>query len=418
MKNLNQGFSSIYLTILILVIIFETLVLILFFNLNQALISTNITRSFQSYYLAEAGIEDALFRLTNKINFSSSYNIRIAEGTSTVEISNIIGGIRTITATGNFSNRIRKVEVIYSISSKKISFYYGAQIGDGGMIMGNGSVVEGNVFSNGSITGGGVIQNNVVVAGNGNKIEGITVGENANVHTCKNSRIYGNLTYVAGGSVINCTVEGSTKIRPNEIDPLPLPIPQSQIDKWKEDAAVGGIITNDLSISGTVNLGPVQIGTPTVPKNLIVQNGATLIMKGTIYVTGNFILNQRATLRLDNSYGSLSGVLISDGVITVENNVLISGSGQQGSYVLLLSTKSDVSNPVINIKNNSAGSVIYYANSGLIFLKNNMKAREVTGYKIQLENNAVIQYESGLENASFSSGPGGTWEVINWKEIE
>jgi hypothetical protein len=73
---------------------------------------------------------------------------------------------------------------------------------------------------------------------------------------------------------------------------------------------------------------------------------------------------------------------------------------------------------VINIRNNSAGSAIYYANSGLIYLKNNMVAREVTGYKIQIENNAEIQYESGLEEANFSSGPGGSWEIVSWREEE
>jgi hypothetical protein len=111
-------------------------------------------------------------------------------------------------------------------------------------------------------------------------------------------------------------------------------------------------------------------------------------------------------------------VIIADGVITVENNVIISGSGQPGSYVLILSTKSDTTNPVINIRNNSAGSAIYYANSGLIYLKNNMVAREVTGYKIQIENNAEIQYESGLEEANFSSGPGGSWKIVSWREGE
>jgi cytoskeletal protein CcmA (bactofilin family) len=276
----------------------------------------------------------------------------------------------------------------------------------------------GNVYSNGSVIGGGTIQNSIIVAGNGNRIEGITVGENATVFTCKNSIINGNLTYVSGGSVQNCQVKGSTSIRPNEIPPRDLPISQSQIDKWKEEAANGGVTTTDISISGTKILGPIQIGTSSNPKNLTVQNGATLIVKGTIYVTGNITFSNGSTIKLDSSYGSLSGVIIADGIITVENNVIISGSGQPGSYVLILSTKSDTTNPVIDIRNNSAGSAIYYANSGLIYLKNNMVAREVTGYKIQIENNAEIQYESGLEEANFSSGPGGSWEIVSWREIE
>lgn len=417
-KKYQNGFVALYLTVLILALIFGIAAFISILTFGEQKILGNITKSNQVYYVAEAGIEDALIRLKNKLNFSNPYSFKVDSGTSTVEISDIIGGTRTIVSTGNFLGRIRKIQVIYSISTQQISFHYGAQVGEGGMIMGNGSKVEGNVFSNGSVIGGGTIQNSIVVAGAGNKIEGITVGENAEVHSCKNSVIYGNLTYVSGGSVINCIVGGLTKTRPNQIEPLSLPISQEQINKWKEEATKGGIIPNDVSINGTMTLGPVQIGTLDSPKNLIVQNGATLIMKGTIYVTGNITLNPNTTLKLDSSYGPLSGIVIADGVITVENNVTISGSGQEGSYVLLASTKADVTNPVIDIRNNAAGSTVYYANSGLIYLRNNMRAREVTGYKIRLENNAVIQYESGLENARFTSGPGATWKVISWKEVE
>jgi hypothetical protein len=416
--KIQKGFVALYLTILVLALVFGIVVSISLLTLNQQKILRNITRSTQSYYLAEAGIEDALLRLKKKMNFSSPYSFKLGNGTTTVEISDIIGGSRTITSKGNISNTIKKIQVVYAISKQKVSFYYGAQVGAGGLIMGNGSKVLGNVYSNGSVIGAGTIQNSVIVAGNGNRIEGITVGKDATVFTCKNSIINGNLTYVSGGSVQNCQVKGSISIRPNEIPPRDLPISQSQIDKWKGEAANGGVTTTDISISGTKILGPIQIGTSSNPKNLTVQNGATLIVKGTIYVTGNITFSNGSTIKLDSSYGSLSGVIISDGVITVENNVTISGSGQPGSYVLILSTKSDTTNPVIDIRNNSAGSAIYYANSGLIYLKNNMVAREVTGYKIQIENNAEIQYESGLEEANFSSGPGGSWEIVSWREIE
>jgi cytoskeletal protein CcmA (bactofilin family) len=416
--KIQKGFVALYLTILVLALVFGIVVSIYLLTLNQQKILRNITRSTQSYYLAEAGIEDALLRLKKKMNFSSPYSFKLGNGTTTVEISDIIGGSRTINSRGNISNTIKKIQVVYAISKQKVSFYYGAQVGAGGLIMGNGSRVLGNVYSNGSVTGAGTIQNSIIVAGNGNRIEGITVGEDATVFTCKNSIINGNLIYVSGGSVQNCQVKGSTSIRPNEIPPRDLPISQSQIDKWKEESANGGVTTTDISISGTKILGPIQIGTSSNPKNLTVQNGATLIVKGTIYVTGNITFSNGSTIKLDSSYGSLSGIIISDGVITVENNVTISGSGQPGSYVLILSTKSDTTNPVIDIRNNSAGSAIYYANSGLIYLKNNMVAREVTGYKIQIENNAEIQYESGLEEANFSSGPGGSWEIVSWREIE
>ena len=417
-KNSKNGFAALYLTVLILAVILAISVSISILTFGQQKISQNITKSSQAYYTSEAGVEDALLRLVKKMNWSSPYNLKVGNATATVEISDIVGGTRTITSKGNFLNRIRKIQIVYAISTQQVSFHYGAQVGEGGMIMGNGSQVLGNVFSNGSVTGGGTIQNSIIVAGNGNKIDGITVGNDATVHTCKDSNIGGNLTYVSGGNIQNCTVGGATSTRPNEIELQPLPISQSQIDEWEEDAAAGGVITTNISISGTKILGPIQIGTSTNPKNLTVENGATLIIEGTVYVTGDITFNNNATVNLDSSYGSLSGIILTEGVITVENNVILNGSGQAGSYVLLLSTKNDTTNPVIDIRNNAAGSVIYYANSGLIYLANNMYAREVTGYKIQIANNAIIQYESGLEETNFSSGPGGSWEITSWKEIE
>jgi len=417
-KNSKNGFAALYLTVLILAVIIAISVSISILTFGQQKISQNITKSSQAYYASEAGVEDVLLRLVKKMNWSSPYNLKVGNATATVEISDIVGGTRTITSKGNSLNRIRKIQIVYAISTQQVSFHYGAQVGEGGMIMGNGSQVLGNVFSNGSVTGGGTIQNSIIVAGNGNKIDGITVGNDATVHTCKDSNIGGNLTYVSGGNIQNCTVGGATSTRPNEIELQPLPISQSQIDEWEEDAAAGGVITTNISISGTKILGPIQIGTSTNPKNLTVENGATLIIEGTVYVTGDITFNNNATVNLDSSYGSLSGIILTEGVITVENNVILNGSGQAGSYVLLLSTKNDTTNPVIDIRNNAAGSVIYYANSGLIYLANNMYAREVTGYKIQIANNAIIQYESGLEETNFSSGPGGSWEVTDWKEIE
>ena len=418
-KNSKNGFAALYLTVLILAVILAISVSISILTFGQQKISQNITKSSQAYYTSEAGVEDALLRLVKKMNWSSPYNLKVGNATATVEISDIVGGTRTITSKGNSLNRIRKIQIIYAISTQQVSFHYGAQVGEGGMIMGNGSQVLGNVFSNSSVTGGGTIQNSIIVAGNGNKIDGITVGNDATVHTCKDSNIDGNLTYVSGGSIQNCTVGGVTSTQPNQIEPQSLPISQSQIDEWKVKAAAdGGVTTTDISISGTKILGPIQIGTPASPKNLTVAGGATLTIKGTVYVTGNIIFDNNAKVSLDSSYGSLSGVILADGVITIENNVTLSGSGQAGSYILIFSTKNDTANPVVDIRNNTAGFAIYYANSGLIYLKNNMCAREVTGYKIQIENNAIIQYESGLEETNFSSGPGGSWEVTDWKEIE
>ena len=166
------------------------------------------------------------------------------------------------------------------------------------------------------------------------------------------------------------------------------------------------------SFSGGVNyLGPKKI-----EGNLTVKNDAQLLITGALWVTGVIDIQNSAIVKLDPaSYGSLSGKIVSDGVIILQNNSVSSGSGQAGSYLAYISTSP--LKPAIVAKNNAKADIIFTSN-GWVDIQNNTILREVTGYGIELENNAKISYEVGLQDASFSSGPGGSWKVTGWQEIE
>ncbi len=423
MKNIlktKSGFAAIFSTILILIassIIVLSASYIVYNNLKS--IRNNIY-SLRAYYAAESGIEDSLLRLSKGMNYVLSNNLTVEDVSATINISDPIGGARTITVEGDKNNRIRKIRAVYSVNSEGVSFHYGAQAGEGGIEMGNNSGIKGNVFSNGNITGSGIIYNSAIVAHNGNKIQGVTVNQDALTYSCDNANIQGNLTYVSGGTN-TCDVEGSTTTQVNEIQPVGLPIPDSQINNWKQEALTGGIINDNVTYGGTSNsLGPIQIGTPASPKNLLVTNNARLKITGTIYVTGTITFSNNAIIELDNNvYGPLSGIILSDGRIVSGNNAILRGSGDTSSFIMILSTNNSInpSTPAISVSNNARGA-IFYANNGMIYLNNNMKAKEITGYKIKLNNNSLIEYESGLESVIFSSGPGGSGELTEWEEIE
>jgi hypothetical protein len=113
----------------------------------------------------------------------------------------------------------------------------------------------------------------------------------------------------------------------------------------------------------------------------------------------------------------------------VENNVFICGSegynsgtnncnASNGSYILMLSTHSGTSTNAITISNNTQGA-IFYAGSGNALVSQNVSLKEVTAYKLTLENNAQITYESGLINTNFTSGPGAAWALQKgtWQEL-
>ena len=423
-KN-QKGFAAFYLTVLILAVVFTIGTSISILIYGQEKISRNIVRSSQAYYTAEAGIEDALLRLEKKLNWSSPYLFNIGNNISNIEISDIIGGSRVVIAEGSAGNQVRKIEVSYGIKTCDVAFRYGVQIDEGGIVMHNNSEIKGNIFSNGSIVGAGVITGDVVVAsasivyGN-NEINGLEIGEesgaDAYAYSCQDCEIWGKL-YLSGGSAVNCTAD-EIITETETITKKELPITQEQIDGWETEASSSEIHIGDYVISGgdTESFGPRKI-----EGSLTIKNNAVLIMEGTIWVTGLMIIENNAVIRLDQAaYGSKSGVLIvDDGKIIVENGAELFGSGEESSYLMLLSTNTSQieESPAIDIGNNSIGA-IFYTNKGLIVLNNNMEAREVTGYKILLKPNTVIEYETGLMHVFFTSGPGGSWEVSSWKEIE
>jgi hypothetical protein len=201
-----------------------------------------------------------------------------------------------------------------------------------------------------------------------------------------------------------------------------MPVSESNINQWKSDAEAGGTYVGDLIVSQDMSYGPKKI-----QGNLIMtSNNKTLTVSGTIYVTGYLDIANGSAIRCSPSYGQNSCVVVVDQWVHITNNGVFQGSGQPGSYIMILSnstcdgtssTNCTHHNAAMDLHNNATGA-IFYANDGLIYLHNGVEVSELTAKKIHLENNAVVRYEQGLVNASFSSGPGARWNVISWKEIE
>jgi len=279
--------------------------------------------------------------------------------------------------------------------------------------MRGGSEIIGNLFSNGTAFGSGTITDIVVVAQNGNTIDGLSVGKDARVYTCKDGTISGDLTYHISGSN-TCIVLGNTDTTFEEISPVDFSITPSMIADWKADAQAGGVIVGDTTIDTDTILGPVKI-----EGDLLVK-GAILTITGTIWVTGTFDTGTNVEVRLDgSSYGDLSGVLMTDGNIKIRNNAVLEGTSSPSSYLLVMSNSSSLSesSAAIEVKNNALGSILFAPN-GLITIDNNVELIEATSYQILLKNNATVTYEIGLENLEFTSGPSGSWEMTSWKEVE
>ena len=404
--------------------------------------------SAQALALAEAGIDAAIYALNHDGSYSGESNTALGDGVFSVSIANISGNAKRITVTAAVPNSVdpvatKIVQVTASIDSSVAAFHYGVQTGQGGLEMSNSSRIIGNVYANGNIIGtnSARIQGDAIVAGSIGIIEGMdidgdswshtirgssTVGGDAMHAVLQNTTVTGNAT---ADSISSCTIGGTGTYdtrsscsvagivtTPNPAAFVPavatsLPISEEQIDLWEEEASAGGTLGSQSFSSGSRTLGPKKI-----VGNLVVSGGE-LVLTGTVWVTGEIKLSGTAIVRLDPSYGSSSGVLMagidesaSAGYIEISNSAQALGSGSAGSYLLLLSQREMGSNAVKT--SNTSTAAILYAGEGQIEIGNSAALKEVTANKLILSNTATVTYESGLQNASFASGPGGSWTVV------
>jgi hypothetical protein len=387
-------------------------------------ITSNAVKSTQSYYAAEAGVEDALEHLVFDYNRQyEPYALDIGGVAADVIIAEPIGGSRTVESQGSSNNVIKKIKAVYVFNNSGAGLHYGIQAG-GGFYLGNGSTIVGNVMAGGNITGTGTVTNTVVNTAN-TTISGqssgsrITVGGSVYTYNCLNANVSQNLTYAGPASGnLNCGVSGSTN-QGTQIATPSLPISQNQIDAWKSEASVGEPHLGDYTVGNntTQNIGPIKI-----IGNLSIGNGATLNMDGTIYVTGTIYIDNNATIKLADSKGPSSDVFLSDGPIIMRNGATLAGSGHEGSYIMALSTNSS---PQAIQAQNGINGVVLYASNGGIELNNSsggsnnvtINVRQITAKQIiSLGNNITLHYDVGIPSAYFSWGPNGRGEITSWTE--
>ncbi len=240
-------------------------------------------------------------------------------------------------------------------------------------------------------------------------LSGITVTGNARATQLVGCSITGNAYYDTSNS---CSVGGQQYGGTPAPAPAAYPISDAQIDSWEEDAEAGGVIQGDYTLTNgqSATMGPKKIN-----GNLTISNNSILTVTGPIWVNGDITLSNNVQVNLHSSLGNNGTVIIADYTasssqkdkMTIGNNSAIAGNGQSGSYPLLISMYSGAGN-AIDLSNNAANT-IFFAPYGTLTLSNNTAVKEMTAYQINMSNNSVVNYDSGLQSAHFSSGPGGSW---------
>ncbi len=388
-------------------------------------------KSKGAYYLSEAGMEDAVYRLKNNKTIGAQEVITLNGNTATTTITTVSSLNKTISSIGDILRNTRRVKSTLTTTTGE-SFIYGVWAGLGGVNLLNSSTITGNLYSEGPVTG----SNNII---SGTVISGGTTGLNGSISGIRNNgeaNMYaGTITNstISGKAYCN-SISGSSTSTCNTLDPQEagaFPIGDADITNWKNVATAGGTVTcsgGKYTINSSINFGPKK-----VPCDLEV-NGTSeitiLTLRGPIWVTGNIVLKGKTTVRVDPTLIGQTIVVIADkptdrhdsSSIDIQGTTInFYGAPGGNSWIMLISENTSArdagDDEAISFYQSAAGvEVLLYARYGNVVLKQSSSVAEVTAYKITLENTANVTYSQGLQNALFTSGPGGAWYIQDWKE--
>jgi hypothetical protein len=441
MKTLSQNGAA----MMIFVLFFAFSAGAIIFSLNQSIYSdfrdyNQLGRGKQAFYTSESLLEDMVYRqVFDSFSLNSSETMSLGGASASATTTYDSAADEYVTeSTGLLGTVQRQTQAVVTITGGS-SFNYGLQAGTGGITLANSADIYGNVYANGSVVGSGSseIFGDVVSAGASGLVERVVATGTVYANTINRITAGGDAHYnVQIGTNAQNPVTG-TRYTPATNQPIvDFPISTTTIQEWKDDIATyGTVITaaDPLCSSGTYTINTsVTIGFLKVECNLDIQktgSGITVTLDGPIWVQGNLSFSQGPDIRVDSALGRRSVQFIVDNPsnrltsskIEVRNSTQFYGSGDPRSYIMLLSMNNSAFNSgtekAIDVAQSANGSVLVYADKGLVDIGNGIELTEVTGYKINVAQNADIIYESGLASLLFTAGPGGSYAVADWRQV-
>ncbi len=398
---------------------------------RDASLANNISKARDSFALAEAVHEDAVYRLKNAMDIDSTETLTIGGATATATVTNVLGGKQVVSEASKNSFRKRVTTTLAEGSG--VSFFYGVQVGQGGFTLNNTSSVLGNLYANGPVIGtnSNYIYGDVISAGDTGSVTGVHATGSIYAKTVTDSIADNAIYYQSisssqahGSSCPNAYCYPDSALQPTTT----FAITDEQIETWKDDAEAGGSVTCS---GGSYNIssGNVTLGPKKIPCDLNISNSTNLYLTGPLWVSGTVQFSNNADIYVDASITGKTVPIIADkesnrttsSKINVSNNTVFHGNGTN-SYVLLVSQNNSSElgggESAMTVSNSITGNVLLYAAHGLIDLSNSIQIKEVTAHHIRMSNSAQVVYESGLANLTFTAGPSGGYQISSWGETQ
>jgi len=116
--------------------------------------ATVFAESRTTHVLIDSLLEDAMHRLRHGIPIASESTTELPQGSVTISISDVGSNTKEITAHTTVGVHERKSQM-HLTTAEGVSFFYGVQTGQGGMLLSGSSGIVGNVYAHGDIVGTG-----------------------------------------------------------------------------------------------------------------------------------------------------------------------------------------------------------------------------------------------------------------------
>jgi hypothetical protein len=370
--------------------------------------NTKTTVANLGYYAADAGIEDAYWKMTQQTITPSVpsgtgqwYTLTSQPNGMTVTLANAkapaVNGsdttyfISSTAAQGGQTAYVIVVQITRTVSTGSPgsgSYVFGdAIIADGGSLTqvdlsGNSNVT---IKSSGS---GGTNQGNIYATG------GISFNK---------ATVYGNAT--ATGDIQGVTDVGGTITKYGQqqiFTPLDLSVyklseseGQFHYGDWTINSGTVNVTgTNGLHITGsfTVNQGNITFTGPIhIHGNLTVNSNSTITVNGDVYVDGNITLNSNNSIQG-------TGNFIAGGNVTLNSNITLNESGIP---LIASATGNITANSNINLTAN-----LYAPNGSITMNSNDVVNGALFAKSISMNSNVTIIYPTDEGYQNIRGGPG------------
>ncbi|MBC7981991.1 hypothetical protein H7X65_02855 [Candidatus Parcubacteria bacterium] len=152
-QSRQQKGAAMIIVVLFFIILSATLVIGISAPISNQIKSTNeFLVSKSSYNIADSQAENAMYRF-NKGKTDAPTDLSVLGATATA-ILTTVGTDKSLVVEGSKSIFDRYVKAVFA-TGEGVSFNYGLQVGNGGLVMSGSSYITGNVYANGDISGNG-----------------------------------------------------------------------------------------------------------------------------------------------------------------------------------------------------------------------------------------------------------------------